>query len=316
MLRRQLCEAVFVAALLSGACERAGEKQDPGAGGAENAGSGGRTPQAGSATSGTSGAGHSGATSSGGTGGAAGVGGSNGAGRGGSSAAGDAGRGAAAGSDAGRGAIGGAAGDGGASGSGGDAGDDALAGSGNDAGAGGESSGEPGECETPFVTVDISRLDSVQTLERYDVTGNTENAIRQSLDANRPSDYDAYTTWYISWQFGDCDGGGLVVNVNVTYQIPQWIAPNDAAPELVASWNAYESALFCHEYGHAKLGLEAANDIYTALDDIDSGGDCSTQQTMADARFSAILDDYLAREIQYDTETNHGATMGAVFPPP
>jgi hypothetical protein len=30
--------------------------------------------------------------------------------------------------------------------------------------------------------------------------------------------------------------------------------------------------------------------------------------------FERVLDDYIARELEYDAETNHGASMGAIFP--
>jgi predicted secreted Zn-dependent protease len=106
-----------------------------------------------------------------------------------------------------------------------------------------------------------------------------------------------------------------VVTVDVTYEYPEWEPSASASPALAESWETYMDALFCHEYGHAKHGLDCANDVYTALAAIDSGGDCNTQQTEADAAFAAILDEYNQLDIQYDEETNHGATMGAVFPP-
>jgi predicted secreted Zn-dependent protease len=107
-----------------------------------------------------------------------------------------------------------------------------------------------------------------------------------------------------------------VITVDVTYRVPEWEEPSEADRALVDSWETYRSALFCHEYGHARFGLDAANEVYDAFDAIASGGDCGTQQSRAQEAFDAILDDYRAREIAYDDETDHGATMGAIFPPP
>jgi predicted secreted Zn-dependent protease len=285
----------------AGASGAAGSAGFFGAGGASGAG-GGQGPGGASGAAGFGGA----AGGSAGTGGASGT----------STQAGTAGAGGGAGA-----AAGGTAGVAGASGTGqggaaGRAGAGADAGTAGNAGAGGEPNDDPSACESPFETLDISELVATETLERYTVTGTTANAIRQSLDANRQGDYDAYTSWYLSWQFGDCSGGGLSVTVDVMYRMPEWQEPSNPEPGLVESWQAYMSALFCHEYGHAKFGLDAANEIHAALSEIDAGGDCTEQQSLAQQAFDAILDDYLAREIEYDTETGHGATMGAIFPPP
>lgn len=201
-------------------------------------------------------------------------------------------------------------------GNGGTAGAEASAGSSALAGAGGEPDEPSSTCVDPLQTVDVSRLVASEAFESYVVTGNTANQIRQSINQNRDTEYDANTSWYVSWQFADCAGNGLVVTVDVTYDFPEWKPSATAAPELVASWQTYQDALFCHEYGHAEHGLDCANDVYTALAAIDAGGDCGKQQAEADATFSAILAEYNQLDLQYDADTQHGATMGAIFPPP
>jgi predicted secreted Zn-dependent protease len=166
--------------------------------------------------------------------------------------------------------------------------------------------------------VDTSDLTVDEAVDTYTVTGSTADEIRQSINANRDGDFDAFTSWYLTWQYSTsaCDGSGLVVLVEIAYSLPEWDEPPAADAALVDEWNAYMDALLCHEYGHARFGLEAANEVYTELSTIDAGGDCAAQQTQADAAFQRILDDYVAREVAYDEATNHGATMGAVFPQP
>ncbi len=255
---------------------------------------------------------------------AGGLGGASGGGRGGSAGAG-ADSGATAGT-AGSDTEGGAAGDSGTAGSGGAAGDAAgdAGGAGGDA-EGGHSAGTAGaggaqdsSCANPITTVDTTNLAVEETVETYTVTGSTDTEIRQSINENRDGDYDAFTSWYLSWSYSNnaCDGSGLVVLVELAYSLPEWDEPDAADPVLVDEWNAYMDALHCHEYGHARFGLDAANEVYEALSAIDAGGDCGAQQAQADAAFQGILNDYIAREITYDDETNHGATMGAIFPLP
>ncbi len=199
-------------------------------------------------------------------------------------------------------------------GSGGRGGEAANAGDSALAGAGGEPDG-PSSCANPLEILDVSKLEASETFEPYVVTGDTANQIRQSINQSRASDYDAYTGWYVTWQFDDCAGNGLVVTADITYSFPEWEPAAGASTELVASWETYMDALFCHEYGHAKHGLDCANDVYAALAAIDAGGDCGEQQSEADAAFDAILSDYQTRDAEYDADTSHGATMGAVFPP-
>ena len=260
-----------------------------GAAAGHSAQGGAASGSAGSATSGTTGAGSAGRPSAGGTAGASGSGGT-----------------------AGGGGTGGSVTLGGSGGSGGEA---ASAGSSELAGAGGQPDGPSRTCEDPLDTVDVSRLEASEAFEPYAVTGSTANQIRQSINQNRGMDYDAYTSWYVGWQYDDCDGNGLVVTVNVTYQYPEWTPPASGATELSESWDTYMDALFCHEYGHAKNGLDCANDVFTALAAIDAGGDCSKLLADAETEFQAVIDEYNERDIQYDADTDHGATMGARFPP-
>jgi len=288
--------------------EEAGGAPGSGASGAPGSGSGGAAGRVG--TAGLGGAAGSMAAGAG----------LAGAGTAGLASAGTAGL-ASAGGVAGEAARGGASGApmGGVSGTGASAGTPASAGaSGSPAGAGGAPPDDPGACPSPFTTVDLSNLDAEEILEPYAVTGTTANEIRQSIDQNRGRDYDAYTSWFISWQFTSslCDGSGLRITVEVRYSVPDWDPPVDAAPALVESWESYVDALFCHEFGHALHGLDAANDVYDELSSIDAGGDCAAQQALADAAFQSIIDEYAALDIAYDDETNHGATMGAVFPAP
>jgi predicted secreted Zn-dependent protease len=312
-----------------------GDETDPPAGAGNRAGAG----TGGSSVSGEGGNGALGGAS------ASGASGSSGAGRGGAAGA----SGGAAGASGGAaGASGGAAGastsggapggnGGSASGSGGGAGDvgasggvSGASGASSEGGAGGDGQGGSSEgsagaggdhgssCANPTTTIDTSNLTVDEAVETYSVTGSTANEIRQSINANRDGDYDAFTSWYLTWQYANdaCDGSGLVVLVEIEYSLPEWDAPPAADPALTDEWSTYMDALLCHEYGHAEFGLDAANDVYATLSAIDAGGDCAAQQTQADAAFQSILDDYIAREIAYDEETNHGATMGAVFPQP
>ncbi|HWP07437.1 MAG TPA: DUF922 domain-containing protein [Polyangiaceae bacterium] len=314
-LRSTYALAVLLVAGLVG-CGKAGNGGDD-----DDAGAGGETSGGSAGKSGASGRGGTGAGIGGAAAGHSAQGGaasgSAGSATSGTTGAGSAGR-PSAGGTAGASGSGGTAGGGGTGGSvtlGGSGGEAASAGSSELAGAGGQPDGPSRTCEDPLDTVDVSRLEASEAFEPYAVTGSTANQIRQSINQNRGMDYDAYTSWYVGWQYDDCDGNGLVVTVNVTYQYPEWTPPASGATELSESWDTYMDALFCHEYGHAKNGLDCANDVFTALAAIDAGGDCSKLLADAETEFQAVIDEYNERDIQYDADTDHGATMGARFPP-
>jgi predicted secreted Zn-dependent protease len=97
--------------------------------------------------------------------------------------------------------------------------------------------------------------------------------------------------------------------------MPAWDAPASADAALVASFQSYLDALYCHEYGHGKLALDCANAIYDALTAQPGNADCDALNAASLALFQGLLDGCTAREADYDSATMHGATMGAVFPP-
>lgn len=279
---------------------RAGTGNGAGAGGGGTQGSGGNSAGvAGGATGSVTGgrAGVSGGAGSPDTGGSATTGGAQNTALGGASSSGGS-------ASAGRGGV---------NADGGRGGETAGAGEAGFGGEGGKS--EPGACANPFDAIDQSRLDADEELEPYSVSGQTATEIRRSINQSRGMDYDALTNWYISWQFGDCEGNGLAITLDITYRYPEWEPPAGASAALVTSWETYMDALFCHEYGHAKNGIDAANAAYDALSAIDADGDCDAQQTRAEAAFDVVLTTYQERDLQYDADTQHGATMGAVFPP-
>ena len=187
------------------------------------------------------------------------------------------------------------------------------------AGAGGAAAGAGGErptsCDDPLVTGDVSRFDAIDHLESYAVTGTTANELRASLNANRGGDYDALTTANINWTFRDCTNPTWSVTLDIVYDMPEWDPPTGADPALVASFATYIDALWCHEYGHGEIGVDCANTLYDALSDLPATGDCVALQSAAEAETLSVIDVCIATNEQYDAETNHGATMGAVFPP-
>ena len=149
------------------------------------------------------------------------------------------------------------------------------------------------------------------TVQRYDVSGSTESEIRAQLDTYRPNDYDAYTRWYIYWDWpgrgsAACRLAEAEVSYEITVTIPRWTPTADASPELVAKWNDYLHALALHEKAHINNVVSHFPAVAGAI----KGGTCLSAEDAA----QAVLQQMRQFDSQYDLDTNHGQAQGARFP--
>ncbi len=177
----------------------------------------------------------------------------------------------------------------------------------------------PGSVIPPMATaltvpVSIERAQIIY----YDVTGSTESELRESMDKSRPRDpydnnkpVDAYTDWYISWNWPgygteNCDLAAAVVTYTIKVTLPRWHAPVNAAPELIVKWEKYIQSLTLHEKGH----VDNIVDNYPSVKIAIQGATCST----ADAEAQKALEPLRQFDSNYDSATQHGATQGAIFP--
>ena len=150
----------------------------------------------------------------------------------------------------------------------------------------------------------------------YDITGTTAAALRASMDAQGPVDSsgrrnDAFTTWNIDWTWplnpdSSCILSGATINTTITVTFPRWLPPPGAPGSVVERWNTYESALVTHESGHVSFIVATAADVLAAI----MGASCAT----AEAAAQAVVTRIRQHDLDYDEETNHGATQGARFP--
>lgn len=154
------------------------------------------------------------------------------------------------------------------------------------------------------------------TIIYYEISGSTENELRQQLDSLSPRGYDnfkgdAITDWHINWTWigygnSTCDLTSTEVTYNIGVTMPRWESPQDASPELITKWNNYIQALTEHEKGHVGFVVENYKSVETAI----KNATCDTAESVAQAALLPIRQ----HDIDYDAETNHGATQGARFP--
>jgi predicted secreted Zn-dependent protease len=149
------------------------------------------------------------------------------------------------------------------------------------------------------------------TAEFYDVSGSTESQIRAELSARGPGGYDAYTKWYVRWNWpgqgtATCRLQDAEVSYEVTVTFPRWTPTEQATPELVKKWNGYLYALALHENGHVTNVVSHYPAIVAAI----KSSTCLSAESAA----QAVLQQMRAYDSQYDANTDHGRTQGARFP--
>ncbi len=159
----------------------------------------------------------------------------------------------------------------------------------------------------------------------YPVNGSTPGELRAGLDQLGPLDdsgrrHDMHTAWDVRWSYlygreeGKCSLQGIQAAVSVTFTFPEWKASQGVSQELVERWQTYLKDAQTHEDGHKEIAVQAGKAILSALKDLPPYSSCDETEAAADQKGTQILGEYRQKEIDYDRDTQHGATQGAIFP--
>lgn len=155
------------------------------------------------------------------------------------------------------------------------------------------------------------------TMIYYTITGSTANELRQEMSKLGPLDpddglhYDARTDWYISWTWpgygkSECDLMQTSINYDIKVTVPLWKPPSDIDPGLVDRWNHYMNNLMLHEQGHVNIILNHYLKVKEAI----QAATCDTAEEAAQEAANELR----VLHQEYDKQTGHGKTQGAVFP--
>ena len=152
------------------------------------------------------------------------------------------------------------------------------------------------------------------TTNYYSVTGANFREIRWSIAAARPwnDPFDGDTRWTISWNFASsgsaagCSAISVSTATKITTTMPRWTPPPDVAPETKERWTRYYTNLLQHEVGHARIALAAATEMRQRLSTVGTQPNCEVLKAVINQRAANVVDDYRAREKEYDRRTNHG----------
>ncbi|MGK3990823.1 DUF922 domain-containing protein [Sorangium sp. So ce136] len=102
---------------------------------------------------------------------------------------------------------------------------------------------------------------------------------------------------------------GATRPLDVVLVLPRWRPPPNAAPALVATWEAELRALVAHEEGHRDLAIAAGAAVAEALETTPPAASAEALDEAMMTRAEAAL--AAARERAYDQATAHGARWPA-----
>lgn len=137
-------------------------------------------------------------------------------------------------------------------------------------------------------------------------------------DVQSPGGHRGQASWYLSYTYrsrstpGGCAVESVVTKLDLKVRLPRWSPSAGASRELSARWDRYMDALRVHENGHLQTGRDLESSFKSAAAGIMTA-DCGALDAALRASFDSLLRQANQRDKDYDAQTGHGATQGAVF---
>ncbi|WP_013334539.1 DUF922 domain-containing Zn-dependent protease [Gloeothece verrucosa] len=159
----------------------------------------------------------------------------------------------------------------------------------------------------------------------YPIYGKGVQEIRESLrtrgivSEKEGKRYAAFTHWYVQWNYNyqeeqqQCKITQVVIKTTVTITLPAWQMPSNTPNSLRIKWNQFSQALRQHEENHQRHGVLAGQSILKTLKNLPPSSTCRQLEANANQTAHNIIKKYNQADINYDQQTQHGKTEGAIF---
>ena len=146
-------------------------------------------------------------------------------------------------------------------------------------------------------------------------------SLREALNAATPIRQDGkrfhgHTAWNVYWNFwwhsevgGRCRITRVRTRLTTTVQLPQL---QGGTASQRAAFERYASALRHHEQGHVQWARGAAQAIDRGIAVLPEAANCTALEHDANALGKRLLAEHVVRNREYDRNTGHGATQGAL----
>lgn len=168
------------------------------------------------------------------------------------------------------------------------------------------------------------RADITVRVEPYSIAGDTPYELIFGESGMLPKsgeitrEFAARVDWFVKWTYqyemdqGVCRAYDIKTDLDIKYTLPNWEPSDDVNAEFVSYWKTFESALWTHELGHAKIGYNTYNQVSQALSELNyTHPDCDHIVEVYNAVGNALTDQEW--DAVYDLMTEHGDSQGATF---
>ncbi len=165
-----------------------------------------------------------------------------------------------------------------------------------------------------------------ESIDYYDVAGATAREVRASMNRDGPTSgndgkrYDAVCRWNVAWRFqyrrgnGVCGIDSATTDVKITIVFPRLKTDETTSASLVKAFASYAEKLMVHERGHAQNAIDAARKIEAGIRALPPQPNCDAMRNAANTLGYALIKEANQADVDYDRQTQHGATQGARFP--
>jgi len=170
-------------------------------------------------------------------------------------------------------------------------------------------------------------LEYSERRETYAVQGATRKELHAALrhahaadrDDDEPDGSVARTAQELSMRFelepveGGCRLKDLVVTLDVTIHLPEWVPEVAPRGGLLEDWGRMRDALERHEEGHRDIALDSARHLLASLRELGRQSDCQALRREAHKAFFRAQLRHSVRDGAYEHRTRHGVAQGAVL---
>ncbi len=164
-----------------------------------------------------------------------------------------------------------------------------------------------------------------ESYEYYEIYGDCEKELRRQMTRNGTKwgdgkTYDSVTTWNVDWDYdykcrsGGCTADSFNSKVKVTIRYPKWVNQDKSSRALRDKWDNYMKNLVLHEHGHRDLAVKAAAGLAHAVSVLPPAPSRSELDRQIEELSNNLMAKMADDQREYDAETIHGTTQGAVFP--
>lgn len=170
-------------------------------------------------------------------------------------------------------------------------------------------------------------LDYTEQRETYPVQGRNRRELQaalrhaqaEGLDEGEETRSVARTSQDLSMRFeldpvdGGCRLKDLVVSLDVTIHLPEWVPKGAASRGLQEDWKRMRDALERHEEGHRDIALDSDYYLLAGLRGLGLQPDCQALRREAQKVFFRAQLRHSVRDGAYEHRTQHGIAQGAVL---